>query len=316
MLNIKHLQAKFNLISKRKIVSEDPKLLEQLSDANLFSHLYQLWKVKYDIKNKVVVIDENDLLELIFKDENPKDIKKFIHDLIKVKTITFIISNSDTKNSENNFLFANGYLNEMDEEYFVFKSKFLTSELLSSVISYIDRKNAPISRLHGSLMSIYGEGVIIKGKSGIGKSELVLNLLKKNHLFVADDALDIIEYSGELFGKASPFIKNFLEIRGIGIIDIKKALGIEVIINSTKISLIVELKYLEEVKIDIDRLGNETTYESIHNQDVPKIIIPVSQGRDLASIVEMAVIVHKMKKYDKYNFLDSFNELKAKQEEK
>ncbi len=317
MLNIKRLKRKFNLNAEREIQQDDPKLLEVLSNGHLFSYLYQLWRVGYDISNKVVVIDENDVLELIFKKENRKDVESFINDLINSKSITFIVSvsNKTKVQTQENYLFINNFLNKHDERYFVFESKFLTSELLSTVISYIDRKNAQVSRLHGSLMSIYGEGVIIKGKSGIGKSELVLNLLKQNHLFVADDALDIIEYSGELFGKAAPFIKNFLEIRGIGIIDIKKALGIEVIINSTKISLIIELEYLEDVKADIDRLGNETTYEVIHNQEVPKIIIPVSQGRDLASIVEMAVIVHKMKKYDKYNFLDSFNELKAKNEE-
>ncbi len=315
MLKFKHLFNKFSFEISNNNKNVSDKFQDDLIEGvEVLTHIYQLWKAKLPFKNRIIIIETDVILENFFSEIDPLKFSEFLKELIASNSNKFI---TPSNNDENNFLlnnFVNSDFNLNSDKFIFLKSIFNVNELHATLMSYIDRKNAKIERIHGSLMSIYGEGIIITGKSGIGKSELVLNLLNRNHLFVADDALDIIEYSGELYGKSAPAIKNYLEIRGIGIIDIKKALGIQTIIKNAKISLIIELKYLDDIKESIDRLGNEMTFTKIHNQNIPLIVIPVSQGRDLASIVEMAVVVHKMKKYDKYNFLDLFNESKKIEE--
>jgi len=301
MLKIKKLLQRFSFdILNENSKNEATKEL-LVKGVGFFSDLYNMWNLNIEFENKVVICDSK-ILEIVIERNSVAELEEFFK-YLETKDSLFLIFINYKEN-----IFQEKYLKNINLEHFIFStSNFLKEELNATLINYIYRKNADVERIHGSLMSIYGEGVIIIGESGIGKSELVLNLLEKNHLFVADDALDIVEFAGELFGKSSRAVKNFLEIRGIGIIDIKKALGIESILSDTKISLVIELKHLSKIKNQIDRLGSKTEFCKIHNQEIPKITIPVSEGRNLSSIIEMAVIVHKMKKYDKYDFLAEFN---------
>lgn len=307
MLKLERILRRFNFSFINDDYNRDL-LQAKITGVDLFSHAFLLWDKNISFKNKIIIVDSDEIIKgIILNNYDKQHIINFINELITLESNYILFTNA------NNFLLREQLI-EDQSKFVILESNYSEEEVFSSLMNYIYRKNAEIERIHGSLVSIFGEGVIIIGKSGIGKSELVLNLLDQNHLFVADDALDIIEFAGELFGTAAPTVKNFLEIRGVGIINIKKAMGIQNVLNSTKISLVVRLEKLEDVKTEIDRLGESTEMFMIHNRSLPMITIPVSEGRNLASIIETAVIVHKMKTYDKYNFLEELQQMKKNHE--
>jgi len=165
-----------------------------------------------------------------------------------------------------------------------------TSELTQKILDYFDNFFAPQIEEHGSLVNIYGQGVLIVGKSGIGKSEMVIELIKNNHLFVGDDRIIITNKSSVLYGRSHPILKNLIEVRGIGIMDISKANGYQAIMDTTTIDLIVELFSFEQNKLDdSERLDAHYQTKNVLGVDVPFIRIPVSSGRNISTILEAAV---------------------------
>lgn len=303
MLKLERILRRFNFSLINNDYNQDL-LQSKITGVDLFSHAFLLWEKDISFKNKIIIVDSDEIIKGILLNNYDKEhIITFLNELIALESNYILFTDT------NNFLLREKLIIDQSQ-FIILETNYSEEEVFSSLMNYIYRKNAEIKRIHGSLISIFGEGVVIIGKSGIGKSELVLNLLDQNHLFVADDALDIIEFAGELFGTAAPTVKNFLEIRGVGIINVKKAMGIQNVLNSTKITLVIKLEKLEDVKSEIDRLGeNKETY-MIHNRSLPMITIPVSEGRNLASIIETAVIVHKLKTYDKYNFLEELKQVK------
>lgn len=184
------------------------------------------------------------------------------------------------------------FLLKTTDEFFEFNSK---------VIKYLMLRNSKPKRIHSCLVNVFGEGVLIKGASGIGKSELVVDLIQKNHLFIGDDAIDIYLISNELIGKSSKKVRDFIELRGLGILNIKRVFGIKSIQRETKIDLIINLIEMNDKKyLQIDRLGKENLFEKILGIKKPLIEIPVLKGRNLSSLIESSVIVHKLRKYDNY----------------
>ncbi|ATZ16659.1 Hpr(Ser) kinase/phosphatase [Entomoplasma freundtii] len=166
----------------------------------------------------------------------------------------------------------------------------LTSEFSQRLGDYIDEFLAPQTEVHASLVNIYGKGILLLGRSGIGKSEITLDLIKKNHLFVGDDRIVVTNKNNRLFGKSSPILKNLVEVRGIGIIDISLTNGYQIIMEETNIDLVIELFNFKTGEVDnTDRLGNEYQTYKILSLEVPLIRIPVSSGRNLANIIESAV---------------------------
>jgi HPr kinase/phosphorylase len=179
-------------------------------------------------------------------------------------------------------------------------SSVSSREIITSINYYISYKLSERIRVHATLVNIYGEGVLIVGKSGIGKSELAIELIKNNHQFIGDDAIDLIKIDGSFIGRSAPITRNFLEVRGLGIINVQQTFGIQSLLKETKVNFVVELVKLEDVRSTIDRLGsNYSTYE-LKNGTIPKVQIPVSSGKNIASIVETAVNIYKLKKYDNY----------------
>ncbi|ATZ19031.1 HPr kinase/phosphorylase [Williamsoniiplasma somnilux] len=171
-----------------------------------------------------------------------------------------------------------------------------TSEFTQRILDYFDLFFAPQIEVHGSLVNIYGKGILITGESGIGKSEVTIDLIKKNHLFVGDDRIILINKSNNIYGKSHPILRNLIEVRGIGIMDISKTNGNQVLIDETKIDLIIELfKFGENGVDDADRLGREYLTKSVLGIDVPYIRIPVSSGRNIANLIESAVAQLKIK---------------------
>ncbi|MBS4537411.1 HPr kinase/phosphorylase [Clostridium sp. D2Q-11] len=178
----------------------------------------------------------------------------------------------------------------------VLRTSLSTTKFINGLINYLDDMLAPSTTMHGVLVDIYGVGVLIVGKSGVGKSETALELIKRGHRLVADDAVEITKRDeGVLKGKAPELIRHFLEIRGIGILDIKRLYGVGAVRNAKGIDLVVELEYWDEKK-EYDRIGLDEECTDILDTKMPKIVIPVKSGRNLAMIVEVAARNHRQKK--------------------
>ena len=172
----------------------------------------------------------------------------------------------------------------------ILRTREKTSRFLSNIIEYLNEELAPIITLHGVFIEVYGEGILILGKSGVGKSEAALELVKRGHRLVADDIVEVKKISeNTLIGTAPSIIRHFIEIRGIGILDIKKLYGVGSVKVTEKIALIINLEYWDENK-NYDRLGLLENYTNILGVDVPSLSIPVGPGRNLAVIVEVAAI--------------------------
>lgn len=163
------------------------------------------------------------------------------------------------------------------------------SFIITTLGTYVAERFSPEQFVHGSFVVINGVGVLIIGDSGIGKSEAVLELIQKGHVFVSDDSVIIKRIGNEFVGMSPEITKNILEARGLGLIDIRAMYGDRVIKHKARISLVVELKQSKSGdSIHFDRLGNEKHYFSILGGKICKTIIPVRLGRNIASLIEVA----------------------------
>ncbi|WP_373854698.1 HPr(Ser) kinase/phosphatase [Clostridium arbusti] len=167
------------------------------------------------------------------------------------------------------------------------RSSSTTTRFISKVMNYLDDKLAPETRMHGVLVDVYGFGILITGESGIGKSETALELIKRGHRLIADDAVDIKAIEGVLHAK-SPFITSgMLEVRGMGIIDVPALYGLSSVLETKTIDLVMYLEQWREGK-DYDRLGIDNECIEILNVPVRKMTLPIRPGRNLAVIIEAA----------------------------
>ena len=171
-----------------------------------------------------------------------------------------------------------------------------TSDVMAEIIRWLKAKLAPCISIHGVLVDVYGEGVLIMGESGIGKSEAALELIKRGHRLVSDDVVEIRKVSDvTLVGSAPNITKYFIELRGIGIIDIKTLFGVESVKDTQSIDMVIKLEEWDKDR-EYDRLGLEDQYtEFLGNKEVCHNI-PVRPGRNLAVIVESAAINYRQKK--------------------
>ena len=171
-----------------------------------------------------------------------------------------------------------------------------TVDATSEIIDYLNKKLAPQITRHGVLMNINGQGVLILGESGIGKSETAIELLKRGHRLVADDAVEIRRISTSLYGTAPELIRHYIEIRGVGVIDVQQLFGMGAVQFETEIDLVIQLEQWQDGKF-YDRLGlGEETY-TLLDVSLPIVTIPVRPGRNLAGIVEIATMKNRQTKY-------------------
>lgn len=178
----------------------------------------------------------------------------------------------------------------------ILKTNMDTSEMINKLLELLNNYLAPRITRHGVFVEIYGEGVLILGDSGIGKSEAAIELIKRGHRLVADDAVEIRRLDSQrLIGKAPRLIRYYMELRGIGVIDVRRIFGSGSIKESQQIDLVVNLVHWNGEQI-FDRLGTETKSCSILGVDVPEITIPVSPGRNLAIVLEVAAMNNRQKK--------------------
>ncbi len=171
----------------------------------------------------------------------------------------------------------------------VIRSRKATTTIIQRMINYLNSALAPRITRHGVLVDVYGEGVLLMGESGIGKSETALELIKRGHRLVADDAVEIKKVAeNRLIGESPKLIRHFMEIRGIGIIDVKAMYGVGAVINTKAIDMVVYLEFWDSNK-EYDRLGLSEEHTVILGAKLPKVILPVRPGRNLAIIIEVAV---------------------------
>lgn len=177
----------------------------------------------------------------------------------------------------------------------ILSSKKNTTKIINKLYNYLDNKLAPHITIHGVLVDVYGIGVLIKGESSIGKSETALELIQRGHRLVADDSIEIIKLDdNRLVGQAPEILRHFMEIRGIGIIDVRSLYGVGAIKNLKQINMILQLESWDQNK-HYDRLGLDKEFDVILEQKVEKLVVPVKPGRNTAMIVEVAAMNYRQK---------------------
>ena len=186
----------------------------------------------------------------------------------------------------------------------ILMSTEMTSALMGQLITTLNTELAPRITRHGVLVEVYGEGILILGDSGIGKSETAIELLKRGHRLVADDAVEIRRVSNSLYGTAPEIIRHYIEIRGVGVIDVQQLFGMGAVQFDTEIDLVIQLEQWEDGKF-YDRLGLGEEKYTMLDVSLPIVTIPVRPGRNLAGIVEIATMKNRQMKYG-YNAARDF----------
>lgn len=199
----------------------------------------------------------------------------------------------------------------------ILRSEKSTTKIVNKVLNYLDYELAPKVTLHGVMIEVYGVGVLLIGKSGVGKSETALELIKRGHRLIADDSVELKRLDNKLKGQASNLIRHFMEIRGIGILDIERLYGVGAVKQSETLDLVIELEYWDEEKT-YDRTGLDEEYMDILGVKIERVLLPIQPGRNIAMIVEVAARNNRQKKlgYNAAKTLDERiqNEIKKRQE--
>jgi len=232
-------------------------------------------------------------------DMSPEDRYKSIKALFETKIPAVIVTRNATIHPE---------VLELAKIYDVslMRTVSATSNFMSALIAFLNIELAPRITRHGVLVEVYGEGVLILGESGVGKSETAVELIKRGHRLVADDAVEIKKVSSKsLVGSSPEIIRHFIEIRGIGIVDVKKIFGMGAVKDTEKINMVIHLEAWQNGK-QYDRLGLIDEYTNILGIDVPSLTIPVKPGRNLAIIFEVAAMNNRQRRMG-YNAAEELN---------
>ena len=171
-----------------------------------------------------------------------------------------------------------------------------TANIMSTLIAYLRAALSPTITRHGVLVEVYGEGVLLAGESGIGKSETAIELVKRGHRLIADDAVEIRRSpSGGLVGTAPELIRHYIELRGIGVVDVRRLFGMSAVKFDSTIDMMIQMELWQDGKI-YDRLGAEEHFVSLLDVSIPSLTIPVRPGRNLAVVIEVAAMNNRNKK--------------------
>ena len=277
----------FDKYEKIKIVTNEVNR-PSLQIAGFFDYFYN---------NRIQIMGrvEFSYLEKMSSDERRNSLEKLFE-----KSIPCVIVTRDMEIPE-----------EMTELAVKYKTPILrtsnsTSRFMSALIAFLNVELAPRITMHGVLVEVYGEGILLLGDSGVGKSEAAIELVKRGHRLVADDAVEIKRVSDiSLLGSAPDIIRHFVELRGIGIVDVKMIFGIGAVKNVEKIDFIINLEVWQDKK-QYDRLGLTTEYTDILGIDIPSITVPVKPGRNHAVVIEVAAMNNRQKKMG-YNAAEALN---------
>lgn len=235
------------------------------------------------------------------RDSKAEEGKRIVKELCSRDVACFIV----TRN-----LKVPGYLlSEVEEKGIpLLRTKLVSSVFIERITRFLEEKLAPTGLVHGVLMEIIGVGVLITGRSGIGKSENALDLVMRGHRLVTDDIVEVKKIGAlELMGEAPEMIKNLLEIRGIGIVDIRQLFGVSAVRHRKRIELVVELLDWDD-NTEYERFGLREDKYRLLGIDLPLMRIPISPGRNVSAIIELACRNHVLKKEG----IDTAKELEAK----
>lgn len=189
-----------------------------------------------------------------------------------------------------------------------------TSEFMAALIAFLNVRLAPMITRHGVLVEVYGEGILIVGDSGVGKSETAIELIKRGHRFIADDAVELKRVSAKTIVGSSPeLIRHYIELRGIGIVDVRRLFGIGAIKETEKVDLVVHFEPWEQGKM-YERLGIEEDFTEIMGIKIPSLTVPIKPGRNSAVILEIAAMNNRQKRMG-YNTAKEFNDKLMRQME-
>ena len=177
----------------------------------------------------------------------------------------------------------------------LFRYEGKTYQLIVDLVNFLSEELAPTDNLYGVMMNIFGKGVMVTGKSGIGKSELALDLISRGHMLVADDRVDVARVHNDILCQAPRLLKKMLEIRGLGIVDVTKLFGANAYLNKCNLDFIIKLVKLDET-VNKDRLNPVNETIDVLGLEVPMLTIPVTEGKSLSVIIESAVTTHILKK--------------------
>ncbi len=200
------------------------------------------------------------------------------------------------------------YTEELAAKYSVplLRTPTRTSDFMAAMIAFLNVQLGPRITRHGVFVEVYGEGVLILGDSGVGKSETAIELLKRGHRLIADDAVEIKRVSATtLVGRAPDIIKHYVELRGIGIVDVRRLFGMGAVKESEKVDLVINLEPWQDGKM-YDRLGLDEQFTDILGIRVPSIVLPVSHGRNISVVIEVAAMNNRQKRMG-YNTAQEFN---------
>ena len=197
---------------------------------------------------------------------------------------------------------------ELAEKYGVplLRTSKSSSDFMAALIAFLNVELGPRITRHGVLVEVYGEGILLLGDSGVGKSETAIELLKRGHRLIADDAVEIKRVSATtLVGRAPEIIRHYVELRGIGIVDVRRLFGMGAVKETEKIDLVINLETWQDGKM-YDRLGLDEQKTNILGIDVPSIVLPVCPGRNLSVVIEVAAMNNRQKRMG-YNTAEEFN---------
>lgn len=199
-------------------------------------------------------------------------------------------------------------MKELAEQYEtpLYRSQGYTSKVVAAITSELNVLLAERITTHGVLVEVYGEGILVMGESGIGKSETAIELVKRGHRLIADDAVELKRVSDKtLVGSAPELIKHYIELRGIGIVDVRRIFGMGAVKDTEKVDLVINYEPWDSEK-QYERFGLESEYTDLLGIKIPSITIPVKPGRNLAVIIEIAAMNNRQKKMG-YNTAEEFN---------
>ena len=186
------------------------------------------------------------------------------------------------------------------------RTPLMTSPYMAALIAFLNTELAPRITRHGVLVEVYGEGILLLADSGVGKSETAIELVKRGHRLIADDAVEIRRVSAKtLVGRAPEIIRHYVELRGIGIVDVRRLFGMGAVKETEKIDLVINLEPWQDGKM-YDRLGLDNHTTNILGIDVPSIELPVCPGRNLSVVIEVAAMNNRQKRMG-YNTAEEFN---------
>lgn len=270
-----------NLFHYKQLTADDSALDRDITDFNVNRPGFELSGVFVkETTDRISVIGEKEFNYIRTMDEESQ--RESFEYLTQERIPTIIIARS---------MECPPILREIAERknFPVLSADLETGSVIVDVVSFLEEYFAEKQSLHGVLMQVYGHGVLLQGESGVGKSEIALELLNNGHVLVGDDRIDVYRLHNKIYGESPEILRNMLEIRGVGIIDVERMFGVTSTHDRVRIELVIELvRWTDEH--NFDRLGLESREcENVFGVDIPKMIIPIREGRNMATIVEAAV---------------------------